>query len=112
MADTSQRQPSSTASAEDAEDEADGEEEEEEEDRDVDDVDDDEEGEEEEVEEEAEEEAEVNSICTTVGCQSPISVNSHLQCRASSIDLSIDVAEMQEAGLSQEHIKSQKSILF
>ena len=108
MADTSQRQPSSTASAEDAEDEADGEEEEEEEDRDVDDVDDDEEGE----EEEAEEEAEVNSICTTVGCQSPISVNSHLQCRASSIDLSIDVAEMQEAGLSQEHIKSQKSILF
>jgi len=108
VADTSQRQPSSTASAEDAEDEADGEEEEEEEDRDVDDVDDDEEGE----EEEAEEEAEVNSICTTVGCQSPISVNSHLQCRASSIDLSIDVAEMQEAGLSQEHIKSQKSILF
>jgi len=54
----------------------------------------------------------VNSICTTMGCQSPISVNSHLQCRASSIDLSIDVAEMQEAGLSQEHIKSQKTLLL
>ena len=41
-------------------------------------------------------------------CQSPISVNSHLQCRASSIDLSMPIAELQEAGFSQDDIKSQK----
>lgn len=41
-------------------------------------------------------------------CQSPISVNSHLQCRASSADLSLPIAAMQEAGLTPEDIKSQK----
>lgn len=41
-------------------------------------------------------------------CQSPISVNSHLQCRASSMDLSLSIAAMQEAGLTPEDIKSQK----
>lgn len=41
-------------------------------------------------------------------CQSPISVNSHLQCRSSSVDLSLPIAEMQEAGFSQDDIKSQK----
>ena len=44
-------------------------------------------------------------------CQSPISVNSHLQCRASSVDLSLPIAEMQEAGYSQDDIKSQKYFL-
>ena len=43
-------------------------------------------------------------------CQSPISVNSHLQCRASSIDLSLPIAEMQEAGFTQDDIKSQKYV--
>ena len=41
-------------------------------------------------------------------CQSPISVNSHLQCRASSIDLSLPIAEMQESGFSEDNIKSHK----
>lgn len=45
------------------------------------------------------------------GCQSPISVNSHLQCRASSIDLSLPIAEMQEAGLTEEDIKTQKYVI-
>lgn len=57
----------------------------------------------EETEEEEEEHSEAVSVC-----QSPISVNSHLQCRASSVDLSLPIAAMQEAGLTPEDIKSQK----
>lgn len=45
-------------------------------------------------------------------CQSPISVNSHLQCRASSIDLSLPIAEMQESGFTEDNIKSQKYVTF
>lgn len=45
-------------------------------------------------------------------CQSPISVNSHLQCRASSIDLSLPIAEMQESGFTEDNIKSQKYVVL
>ncbi|XP_059353299.1 uncharacterized protein LOC130701846 isoform X2 [Daphnia carinata] len=45
-------------------------------------------------------------------CQSPISVNSHLQCRASSIDLSLPIAEMQESGFTEDNIKSQKTLFL
>lgn len=60
----------------------------------------------EETEEEEEHSEEVSV------CQSPISVNSHLQCRASSVDLSLPIAAMQEAGLTPEDIKSQKYASF
>lgn len=43
-------------------------------------------------------------------CQSPISVNSHLQCRSSSVELALPIAAMQEAGLTPEDIKSQKYV--